>query len=98
MSQRSTDRSVEFGTAVYDDDGERLGTVRGFDADGFYVAAERDDAALSIEHQRTGATGRAELMWRCWTCGEMGQLSADLPSACPACGADREELYYWTED
>jgi rubrerythrin len=38
-------------------------------------------------------------MWRCWECGEMGRIEgADLPSACPDCGAPREELYYWAED
>jgi len=98
MSQRSADRQVEFGTTVYDEDGEPLGTVRGFDANGFYVTAEREDAVLSVDHERTDRAGEAELMWRCWECGEMGNLSAELPSSCPSCGADREELYYWTED
>jgi rubrerythrin len=37
-------------------------------------------------------------MWRCWECGEMGQIEGDLPEACPACDAPREELYYWAED
>jgi rubrerythrin len=37
-------------------------------------------------------------MWRCWECGEMGKLDTDLPEACPACGAAKEDLYYWTED
>jgi rubrerythrin len=37
-------------------------------------------------------------MWRCWDCGEMGRLEGDLPSSCPSCGAEKEELYYWAED
>jgi len=37
-------------------------------------------------------------MWRCWECGELGRLDRDVPDECPNCGADREDLSYWTED
>ena len=90
---------VRFGTKVYTDDGELLGHVRGFDEHGFYVTAEDGVEGWSIEHSRAGHDfGEAELMWRCWECGEMGRLDGDLPEACPNCGTDREDIYYWTED
>jgi len=41
---------------------------------------------------------RAHAMWRCGECGEMGQLEDELPTECPECGAQREELFYWEED
>jgi hypothetical protein len=88
---------VGFGQSIYDDDGNRLGTVRGFDEHGFYVTTDDGVEALSSEHTATGAAGEAELMWRCWACGEMGDVT-EMPEACPACGADREDLYYWIED
>jgi rubrerythrin len=37
-------------------------------------------------------------MWRCTGCGEMGRLRAELPAACPGCGAPREALCYLAED
>jgi rubredoxin len=99
MSERATASTIEFGTAVYDADGTRLGYVRGVDEHGFYVTAEDGVEGLSIEHVRAGHEfGEAELMWRCWECGEMGRLEDDLPDACPNCGAEKEDLYYWTED
>ncbi|WP_049981953.1 DUF7130 family rubredoxin-like protein [Halolamina rubra] len=41
---------------------------------------------------------RESVMWRCSDCGEMGRLAEELPETCPACDADREELYRWEED
>ncbi len=97
IDRETTDRAINFGATVYDADGDELGEVRGFDEHGFYVSAADD--ALSIDHERTeGTLGEAELMWRCWECGEMGKLEGELPAGCPSCGAAREELYYWTED
>lgn len=88
---------VAFGHAVFDEDGRKLGTVRGFDEHGFYVTTEDGIEALSAEHASTGSAGEAELMWRCWACGEMGDIEA-IPDSCPACGAPKEDIYYWTED
>ena len=86
------------GKTVYDDDGTELGTVRGFDEDGFFVTTRDGIAALSIEHERAGhAFGEAELVWRCSQCGAIGDLES-WPAACPDCDAPREDLYYWTED
>lgn len=91
-------RRLTFGQTVYDEDGEKLGTIRGFDDDGFYVTTREGIVALSVEHARAGhELGQAELVWRCFQCGEMGDVE-DLPETCPSCGAGREDLYYWTED
>jgi len=90
---------ASFGTAIYTEEGDKLGTIRGFDEHGFYVSLDEGLRELSSEHVTSGGTwGEAELMWRCWECGEMGSIEVDLPDNCPACEAPREELYYWTED
>jgi len=95
----TSDRDVNFGATVYDAEGEKLGEVRGFDEHGFYVTATEGVEGLPLGHDRTeGTLGEADLMWRCWECGEMGLLAQELPSSCPSCGAAKEDLYYWTED
>ena len=89
---------LDMGETVYDGDGNELGTVRGFDESGFYVTTRDGIEALSVEHERAGHEfGNAELMWRCSSCGEMGELG-DIPQECPNCGAPKEDIYYWTED
>ncbi|WP_435063448.1 DUF7130 family rubredoxin-like protein [Halobaculum sp. EA56] len=92
---RVTDISV--GQSVYDDDGNELGTVRGIDDAGFYVLSTEDTGRVTLEEARS-AFGESYVMWRCWECGEMGQIEGDLPAQCPDCGAPREDLYYWVED
>ncbi|MFB6177342.1 MAG: hypothetical protein ABEI99_09410 [Halobaculum sp.] len=85
------------GQSVYDEDGNELGKVRGVDEDGFYVDVE-GDRQMTLDRARE-VFGKAYVMWRCWECGEMGQIEGDgLPSECPACSARREDLYYWAED
>ena len=92
------DPRLTVGQTVYDDEGNRIGTVRGFDEDGFFVTTREGIAALSIEHERAGHEfGEAELIWRCSQCGAVGDLDT-YPESCPDCGAPREDLYYWTED
>ena len=103
MSQQSRDtagdRRIAFGEPVYDVDGTELGHVRGLDEDGFYVSTADGVVAMSMEHTADSRAGTKELHWRCWDCGELGRLeAADLPEACPGCGAPREELYYWQQD
>ncbi|MGB9964494.1 PRC-barrel domain-containing protein [Halobacterium hubeiense] len=39
--------AVGLGATVYDEDGEKLGTIRGFDDDGFYVTARGGFLSLS---------------------------------------------------
>ncbi|SFR32750.1 DUF7130 family rubredoxin-like protein [Halogeometricum limi] len=90
--------TASIGTVVYTEDGRELGTIRGFDDDGFFVTTREGIASLSIEHERAGHEfGEAELAWRCANCGEMGQLD-EMPDKCPDCGAPKEDLFYWTED
>lgn len=97
MSQ--DDLSVATGTTVYTEEGEQLGTVRGFNADGFFVTTHEGIDSPSVEHLHSGhGFGEAELMWRCSNCGEMGELDDGVPDTCPNCDGPRENLYYWTED
>lgn len=98
MSHDEEMPTVSIGSEVRDNDGELLGTVRGFTDEGFVVSTREGIEALSIEHERAGHEfGEAELMWRCTECGEMGEID-NMPDECPNCGAEREQLYYWTED
>jgi rubrerythrin len=97
-SDQARETELRFGETVYDEDGSAIGHIRGFDEHGFYVTIEDGVEAMSALHEAgSRVKGEAELMWRCWECGEMGQLS-DLPDTCPSCGAEKEAIYYWTED
>jgi predicted RNA-binding Zn-ribbon protein involved in translation (DUF1610 family) len=90
--------AIEIGQDVFDAEGNSVGTIRGWDEDGFFVTTREGIDALSVEHEHTTpGSGTAELMWRCSDCGEMGDIH-DLPEECPDCGAERERLFYWTED
>ena len=91
--------SIALGENVYNEDGELLGTVRGYETGGFFVSTRDGMEELSIEHARSGHDfGEAHLMWRCMNCGEMGELDEGLPEECPNCGIEKEELMWWTED
>lgn len=97
MSQQ-TESDVSLGAAIYNDDGTKLGTVRGFDESGFYVRLNPDADVDAVERLRSGQSyGEMNLMWRCWQCGEIGSIDS-MPDECPSCEAGKEELYYWTED
>ena len=90
---------LSFGQRVYDEEGNELGRVRGFEASGFFVTTREGAEALSVEHARAGqAFGEAHLMWRCTECGEMGDIEEGLPETCPNCDTEKENLMYWTED
>lgn len=100
-SDDPAESQVTIGTTLYTEGGDPVGRVRGFDEDGFYVTTREGIVSLSVEHERAGHEfGEAELMWRCSNCGEMGDLgdAPDIPDACPNCGVEKEQLYYWTED
>lgn len=98
MSPAPDPRVVSPGEAVFDADGNQLGTVRGFTEDGVFVTTREGVEALSVEHERAGHEfGQAELLWRCSDCGAVGDI-ARLPDGCPDCGAPKEHLYYWIED
>jgi len=89
---------VDLGDGIYTAEGARVGTIRGFDDQGFYVSLRDGVAAPTPSESSTGGgAGEFDLMWRCWQCGEMGQIE-DIPDTCPSCGAGAEELYYWSED
>ncbi len=88
---------ITFGTTICDAEGNELGTIRAFDEHGFYVSIDDGIESLSGEHITAGSPGEAELMWRCWDCGEVGKIE-DIPEECPSCGAPKEDIYYWQED
>jgi hypothetical protein len=95
MSRTDERIEIEPGKLIYDDDGNELGTVRGFDDQGFYVVAK--DNVKVLDEGTASSDHRDAIMWRCWECGEMGQIE-DIPEECPACGAPKEDIYYWQED
>lgn len=99
MGNESEERlaAVEIGQPIYDEEGNELGSVRGLDDNGFYVFTHDDIGSVPLSNARD-VFGKAYVMWRCWECGEMGKIEGNLPDACPACDAPREELYYWAED
>jgi rubrerythrin len=89
------ERQASVGEKVFNADGEELGVVRELINGGLVVSVDLGAG----EHQRStsGEFGEAYLMWRCMECGEMGDID-ELPDQCPNCEAERESLYYWTED
>jgi len=90
---------LSFGQVLYTEAGDAVGTIRGMEEGGVFVATRDGVESLSLEHVRSGhAFGAAELVWRCTNCGEMGYIDEDLPDECPNCGVPREQLMYWTED
>ena len=82
------------GETVFNADGEPIGTVSGRTGSGFVVGA---DGGSGGGRSTSGEFGEAYLMWRCSECGEMGPIES-LPERCPNCRAERESLYYSTED
>jgi rubrerythrin len=100
MSEKSTEEAdVKLGTEVYDENGEKLGTVQGFDDQGFHVVTGDDIVSMSIEHVRAGhELAEGEMMWRCYECGHFGDLQDGFPEECPDCGAPKEDLYYYKDD
>jgi hypothetical protein len=89
------DAPVSVGQAIFDDEGEQLGVIRELLNGGFAVSV--DLGAGESQRSTSGEFGEAYLMWRCLECGEMGDIDS-LPDECPNCHAERESLYYWTED
>jgi len=90
---------LSLGQTLYDEAGEEVGEIRGFEEGGVYVTTREGVEALSVEHARSGHSfGEATLMWRCLECGEMGRIDDGVPDICPNCGRGRENLEYWKED
>jgi hypothetical protein len=53
MNEEEIER-LTLGEPVFDRDGNRLGTIRGFDTAGFYATMREGYEAMSIEHARSG--------------------------------------------
>src|SRR6056297_27276 len=83
------------GERVFGADGEPLGVVRSLTQHGFDVST--DPEATGGPQSTSGEFGEAYLMWRCLECGEMGEIDG-MPDRCPNCEAEKESLYYRTED
>lgn len=98
MQETTTDLEVTLGTTIYDDQGNPLGTVRGFDDDGFYVSIAEELSIPSSQGFVTGIAGEAVLTWRCYECGAIGDIEAVPEDHCPDCGAAKENIYYQVQD
>lgn len=94
----SRDGTVAVGSAVFDEDGNELGTVQGMDEHGFYVTHETGIEGMSSEHRKTGLAGEAELTWRCSECGTIGKINQMPESGCTDCDAPQEAIYYHLQD
>lgn len=94
----ASELDIALGITVYDEDGEALGTVQGFDEHGFYVTTEEGITAMSKEHISAGIPGEAELTWRCYECGAIGDIEKLPEDGCPDCGAPQEDIYYLLQD
>ncbi len=94
MGVEQENRRVRFGQTVYDNTGEELGRVRGFDDNGFYVT---NHEGVSVMSQAESKAGEKTLLWRCGECGEIGDID-EIPQLCPSCGASGESLHYIEED
>ncbi|AEN05788.1 hypothetical protein Halar_2105 [halophilic archaeon DL31] len=104
MSERAEsepdDKPIAPGETVYDEDGQVLGQVNEYTADGFQVVTTESGStggnnAETIPGQEFG---EGYLMWRCSECGEMGELEEGMPDSCPACGAPEEAIVAVEED
>lgn len=84
------------GDALYNSDGELVGHVDHIDANVIKIipTGEGEETAGS---EAARGYGKADLVWRCGQCGEVGELDS-MPDRCPSCDAPREELYYLTQD
>ncbi len=72
---------LAFGTTVYAEDGTEIGQVRGIDENGLYITLRDGIEGMSVEHVRSGqAFGEAELLWRCWECGELVDSTRTSPT------------------
>lgn len=92
------ERHLSIGEGVYTSGGDRIGTIVDITGGSVQVKLDDDTTVTTKGHdERSLGYGEVELMWRCSRCGELGQIE-EMPDSCPSCGADKEELYYWTED
>lgn len=101
MSQNDAEaESIKPGSAVYTDDGRFIGRVSGLTDDGLEVTRlDSDDLHEMDPGELPGqAFGEGYLMWRCGSCGEMGDLGGEFPATCPGCDAPRTAITTVRED
>ena len=87
---------IELGSEVYDENGEPIGVVRGFDPHGVVVSADEGVGIGGVVGTDPSVVGESDLLWRCSGCGEIGEIE-DMPDMCPSCEAPKTDLYYWSE-
>jgi len=97
-SVSESEETVTNGETLFREDGEPAGVVQRVEGGTARVALRAGFTGDIDRLTSTHLTGEAELLWRCTRCGEMDAIGGGLPEACPACGARREDLAYWTED
>ena len=90
-------RRVRIGEPVYDSEGTQVGRVQRITPNGVVISGRNLPLASPFEATQH-LDGTMHLMWRCNQCGEVGKLTGALPELCPNCQAQRQDLYYWTED
>ncbi|WP_238993936.1 DUF7130 family rubredoxin-like protein [Halobellus captivus] len=90
-------RVLKPGELLYDADGAEVGTVRAITEYGVEVRTRGGVETASLKQALRGDSGEGYLLWRCATCGELGDLE-QIPDRCPGCDAPREELYAYLED
>ncbi|MDZ7687181.1 MAG: hypothetical protein U5J64_00405 [Halobacteriales archaeon] len=87
---------IGIGSTMYDEDGDPVGEVRGFDPHGVVVSTDEDVSIGGVVSADPSVVGESDLLWRCSGCGEIGEVE-DMPDGCPSCGAPKTDLYYWSE-
>jgi rubrerythrin len=85
------------GQHLYDAEGREVGVIRAITDTGVEVTTRGDVETVSLKRALDTDVGEGYLVWRCATCGELGDLD-EMPDRCPGCGANREELYAYLED
>lgn len=96
MAENGATARLGFGTRIDTEDGTQVGRIRGFDEEGSDVTMREGLEGMSVEQSARGRTSA-----RPTSCGAAGSVAkwAGSTRSCPSaasCGAEREELYYWT--
>ncbi len=87
---------IDIGSKIYDEEGEAVGTVRGFDQHGIVVSTYEEVEPGDLVSTDPSVVEAEDVLWRCSDCGEVGKLD-EMPDSCPSCGTPKTDIYYWSE-